>query len=256
MAPNSFSVFVKLKGNILWLLSNLGLQCFGDSKKEKTHSLSGEAPALPKNTQDCGRKGKNPCQILNKSEKTAHLFTFRAWERHLWWRIEVIFYPPSAWTSDDTSLLNLFFPQCVCSDRWFPEAPQISGNLQPFHPSLKSLAQGKLRLTIQTQAVDFFPRIPVSSLRLPMGTLGMVPIPVPWAEVSSIQDMQREVVPRQHPKWTLLENVMKFMTNCRHHTWEEMAPALTTHGRLSVPPSLLNISVLKSNIAILQVLLP
>lgn len=88
MAPNSFGVFVKLKGDILWLLSNLGLQCFGDSKKEKSHAQSGGVPALPKKTQDCGRKGKIPCQILNKSGKTAHLFTFRGWEKDLWWRIQ------------------------------------------------------------------------------------------------------------------------------------------------------------------------
>lgn len=59
-----------------------------------------------------------------------------------------------------------------------------------------------------------------------MGRLGMVPTPWPGAEVLNIQDMQREVMPQRHPKWTLLEIFMKFMTNCHQPQREKEAEIL------------------------------
>lgn len=92
---------------------------------------------------------------------------------------------------------------------------------------------GKLRVNL-AQSLDSNPRIPVSSLRLEMGTLGMVPAPWPRAAVLNPQDMQREVMPQRHPKWTLLEVFMKFMTNWHQpqrekslRIWRRQYPVLT-----------------------------
>lgn len=54
---------------------------------------------------------------------------------------------------------------------------------------------GKPRVN-PAESRDFNPRVPVSRLRLRMGTVGTVPAPWPGAEVLSAQDMQREVVPQ------------------------------------------------------------
>lgn len=61
--------------------------------------------------------------------------------------------------------------------------------------SSKVSRSGKPRVN-HTERRDVNPRVPVLRLRLRIGTVGTVPAPGPGAEVLSVQDMQREVVPR------------------------------------------------------------
>lgn len=73
---------------------------------------------------------------------------------------------------------------------------------------------GKSRVN-HAKSLDFNPRIPVPAWgSRKKHWAGCPPYGLPRAEVLSIQDMQCEVMPQWHPKWTLLESFMKFMTNC------------------------------------------
>lgn len=131
-------------------------------------------------------------------------------------RCHFVLYPRSVWASD----LESRNPSHLCTPKGCFSS---RGDLEPLSHPPSGSCSGEPGVN-PARSLDSNPTIPVSSLRLKMGMPGAAPTPWPRAEVLSVQDMQREVTPRRHPKRTLAEIFMKFMTNCHQPQREQSLP--------------------------------